>query len=66
MFTLGARHVRAGELSLLSNLELLLGPLWVWFWLTEVPALETLIGGAVIITAITAQAVITIRHPADA
>ena len=65
LFTLGARYVRAGELSLLSNLELILGPLWVWFWITEVPALETLIGGAIIIAAITVQAVITIRHPAD-
>jgi DME family drug/metabolite transporter len=65
LFTLGARHVRAGELSLLSNFELILGPLLVWFWIAEVPATETLIGGVVIIAAIMAQAVITIRHPAD-
>ena len=65
LFTLGARYVRAGELSLLSNLELILGPLWVWLWITEVPANETLVGGAIIIAAICAQAIITIRHPAD-
>lgn len=66
LFTLGARYVRAGELSLLSNLELILGPLWVWLWITEVPSNETLLGGAVIIGAIALQAIITIRHPAGA
>jgi len=65
LFTLGSRYVRAGELSLLSNLELILGPLWVWLWITEVPSVETLIGGATIVGAIGAQAVITIKHPAE-
>ncbi len=66
LFTLGSRHVRAGELTLLSNLELILGPLWVWLWITEVPRVETLIGGVIIISAIATQAVITIRYPAEA
>lgn len=66
LFTLGARYVRAGELSLLSNLELILGPLWVWLWITEVPSNATLLGGVVIIGAIGLQAVITVRHPATA
>ena len=66
LFTLGSRRVRAGELSLLSNLELILGPLWVWLWIAEVPSLTTLIGGVFIIGAIATQAVITISHPAEA
>ena len=66
LFTLGSRRVRAGELSLLSNLELILGPLWVWLWIAEVPSLATLIGGVFIIGAIATQAVITIRYPAEA
>ncbi len=66
LFTLGARYVRAGELSLLSNLELILAPLWVWLWITEVPSNATLLGGAVIIGAIALQAIISIRHPAGA
>ena len=65
LFTLGARYVRAGELSLLSNFELILGPLWVWLWITEVPSNATLLGGTVIIGAIALQAIISIRHPAD-
>ena len=66
LFTLGSRHVRAGELSLLSNLELILAPLWVWLWVAEVPSVATFIGGVFIIGAIASQAAITIRYPADA
>ena len=66
LFTLGARYVRAGEMWILSNVELVLAPLWVWLAVAELPLVETFIGGAIIMLAICAQAVITARHPADA
>ena len=56
VFTLGARHVPVAELTLLSLTELALAPIWVWLAVGEVPSGYTLIGGAIIITAITAQA----------
>ena len=61
LFTVGARYVRAGELTLLSNIEIILGPLWVWFAVSEIPRLVTLIGGGIVILAIAGQAVATAR-----
>jgi drug/metabolite transporter, DME family len=56
VFTLGARHVPAVELALLSMSELVLAPLWVWLAVNEVPSAFTLAGGAIIMTAIAFQA----------
>lgn len=56
LFTLGARHVPVAELTLLSLTELALAPIWVWLAIGEVPSGYTLVGGAIIITAITYQA----------
>jgi drug/metabolite transporter (DMT)-like permease len=55
-FTLGARHLSAVDLALLAMTELLLAPLWVWLGVGEVPSGYTLIGGAVVMAAITFQA----------
>jgi drug/metabolite transporter, DME family len=63
VFTLGARHVPVAELTLLSLTELALAPLWVWLAIGEVPSGYTLAGGAIIIAAITAQALSGARRP---
>lgn len=47
-----AKSLTAPEVSLLALLEVLLGPLWTWLGAGEVPARETLIGGAVVIAAL--------------
>jgi drug/metabolite transporter (DMT)-like permease len=56
LFTLGARHVPVAELTLLSLTELALAPIWVWLAVGEVPSGYTLLGGAIIVVAITYQA----------
>ena len=56
VFTLGARHVPAVELALLSMSELVLAPLWVWLAVNEVPSAFTLAGGAIVMTAFAFQA----------
>ncbi|MGH6899891.1 MAG: DMT family transporter [Geminicoccaceae bacterium] len=56
VFTIGARHVPVAELTLLSLTELALAPIWVWLAVGEVPSTYTLVGGAIIVTAITVQA----------
>jgi DME family drug/metabolite transporter len=55
-FTLGARHVPAVEMALLSLTELVLGPLWVWLGVGEVPSRYTAAGGAIVLAAISYQA----------
>jgi len=56
LYTIGSRSLPAAELALLSLAEVLLGPLWVWLFLGETASLNTLIGGAVLLAAITGNA----------
>ena len=55
-FTYGSRILPAAVLALLSLTEVLLGPVWVWLFLDEVPHGATLAGGAVLLAAIVGQA----------
>jgi drug/metabolite transporter (DMT)-like permease len=67
LFIKGSRHVPAAELTLLTMLEVILSPLWVWMLLNEHPGYWTLIGGTVIILGVVIQASGTRRkrrHPA--
>ncbi|MFT5867144.1 MAG: DME family drug/metabolite transporter [Gammaproteobacteria bacterium] len=56
LYTLGSRTLPAAELTLLSLAEVLLGPFWVWLFLGEDASLRTLIGGALLLAAITGNA----------
>lgn len=56
-----ARHLSAPEVSLLALLEVLLGPLWAWLGAGEVPAQETLIGGAVVMAALVSNELAAMR-----
>ena len=54
--TIGARLIPAAEVALITLLEVVLGPLWVWLALSERPSTVTLAGGAVVIGAVVLQA----------
>lgn len=56
LLNFGARLVPAGEVGLITLLEIAVGPLWVWIALAEAPTAVALIGGAMIIAAVAAQA----------
>ena len=53
--TVGARLIPAAEVALITLLEIVLGPLWVWIVLGERPALIAIIGGVVVILAVVVQ-----------
>jgi drug/metabolite transporter (DMT)-like permease len=55
--TIGARLIPAAEVALITLLEIVLGPLWVWLALSEKPSATTLVGGAVVLAAVVIQAV---------
>ncbi len=55
LFTIGARLIPAAEVALITLLEVVLGPLWVWLFLSEQAGTATLIGGAVVIVAVAVQ-----------
>jgi len=48
-FALGPKYILSAEVGLIMLLEVLLGPLWVWLTLGEVPATWTLIGGGLLL-----------------
>ena len=54
--TMSARLIPAAEVALISLLEVVLGPLWVWLATSERPSNATLLGGAVVIAAVVVQA----------
>jgi len=62
LYTAGARHLPAVELTLLSLIEVVLGPVWVWLLLGERPAGQTLLGGAVMLVAVAGPAVLLLRR----
>jgi drug/metabolite transporter (DMT)-like permease len=55
LLTVGARLIPAVQVGLITLLEAVLGPLWVWLALDERPSALTLVGGAVVIVAIVIQ-----------
>ena len=57
LFTSGARHLKAVELTLLSLTEIIAGPLLVWVFIDEAPSKAALSGGALILGAIVVLAV---------
>lgn len=52
LLMLGPRYLPAAEVSMITLLEVVVGPLLVWWALGEAPALRSLIGGGVIVIAI--------------
>jgi drug/metabolite transporter (DMT)-like permease len=55
LLTIGARLIPAAQVGLITLLEVVLGPLWVWLALSERPGTATLAGGAIVIVAIVIQ-----------
>ena len=56
LITVAARCVPAAEVTLLMLLEVVAAPIWVWIALGETPAILTLVGGAIVLTAVVVQA----------
>ena len=55
LLTVGARLIPAAQVGLITLLEVVLGPVWVWLALDERPGTLTLVGGTIVIVAIVLQ-----------
>ena len=64
-FTAGARLIPVAEASLIAVLESVLGPVWVWLAVGERPGAFSLIGGAVILSALIAHTAADLVRPAQ-
>ncbi len=62
VFTIGSKVVPAAELALLSMTEVLLGPLWVWYFLGETVSFATMLGGGILMLAIAGNALSGVRR----
>ena len=61
LYVMGSRHVPASQIILLTLLEVVLGPVWAWIAVGEVPTALSLAGGAVVICAVLIQAALARR-----
>ena len=61
---IGARSTPAVVVGLLMLLETLLGPFWVWVFLSEIPPMSVFIGGGIIILAVILKT-LEQKHPKD-
>jgi drug/metabolite transporter (DMT)-like permease len=66
LFTAGARYVAAAPAVLLAELEVVFGPIWVLLLFGEVPSTLSLIGGALVLSAIAGHALWTMKHGGSA
>jgi len=55
LLSVGARLIPAAQVGIITLLEVVLGPVWVWLVLNERPSTLTLVGGAIVIVAIVIQ-----------
>ena len=65
LLTVGARLIPAAQVGLITLLEVVLGPLWVWLALDERPSTVTLAGGAIVIVAIVIQTLAAPPEPEE-
>ena len=62
LVTIAPRFIPAAEVNLFFLLETIIGPIWVWLIIREQPSVETLWGGAVIITTIAIHSFLKLRN----
>ncbi len=55
LFVIGARLIAAAEVALITMLEVVLGPFWVWLAYSEQPGVATLLGGVIVLIAVVVQ-----------
>lgn len=61
LITLGPRYLQAPEVSLILLTETMLGPIWVWLILGEIPHSRTLVAGLIIICTLVVHTLLGLR-----
>jgi len=64
LITLAPRYIPAPEVSLILLLEAILGPLWVWLAIGEVPDTETFVGGGLVLATLASHFYLSLRRSA--
>ena len=61
-FIQGSRHVPGAEIMLITLIEFILGPMWVWLGFGERPTYTALAGGALVLAAVAGRALVMVRR----
>jgi len=64
LYTYGSKALPTAELTLMSSIENILAPLWVWLLLGETASSATLLGGAMVLAAVMGNALMGARSQA--
>jgi len=62
LFIIASRHLVAAEVTLFMLLEFSLGPIWVWIFVGEIPTHLTILGGALVMSAVVVRAAIQLNQ----
>jgi DME family drug/metabolite transporter len=60
-FTVATRYIMASEVALFALTESILGPIWVWIGVGEIPSQLTLIGSGIVLVSVASYCVVGIR-----
>jgi len=63
MFTAGVRLIPAADAGLITVLEVIAAPVWVWLAFGENPGLRAIVGGAIVLAAVVFHTLIEKRTP---
>jgi len=61
LLTLAPRYIPSPEVTLIMQLEVVLGPLFVWMVVAEVPGVATFIGGGIVLVTLVTHSLLGIR-----
>lgn len=61
LLTLAPRYIASPEVSLIMQLEAVLGPVWVWLGVGEIPPRTTFVGGAIVLATLVGHSALAIR-----
>ncbi len=62
MFIIASRHLAAAEVTLIMMIEFALGPVWVWLFINETPSIWTIVGGVLVIAAVSLRAILELIY----
>jgi drug/metabolite transporter (DMT)-like permease len=62
LFMRGAPYLTAAQVGLLTLLEVILAPIWVWLAFAEMPPPLSLGGGAIVLFALVAHSALSLRR----
>ena len=60
--SIGTKYLPAYKVALIMMLEAVLGPVWIWLFIGEIPPFKTFAGGVLILTGVTINSFQTIKQ----